>query len=177
MSDEINKEEQISQKKKSFFSSTKSRVILTVVIVIFAIIAIKGIALARHFHRFADGPHGFIIEKISENLNLTPEQKAHVEKISDQIKQKMEAKKSTRENMLDEFANEFKKDNMDRNKLKELSVKKDQEKQEMKDFMMDKIIEFHDLLTPDQRNKAVETMKEMKGKFHDKMKKFKDRQD
>lgn len=39
----------------------------------------------------------------------------------------------------------------------------------MKDFMMDKMIEFHDLLTPEQRIKAVDAMKEMKGKFHDRM--------
>jgi len=177
MSDETNKDQQIPKKKNSFLSSTKSKVILSIVIVILAVLAIKGIAVARHFHKFADGPHGFIIEKISENLSLTTEQKAQVQRISDQIKERMGTKKSTHENMLEEFANEFKKDNIDRNKMKELSEKKDQEMQEMKIFIMDKIIEFHDLLTPEQRNKAVENMKEMKGKFHDKMKKFKDRLD
>jgi len=177
MSEEINKDEPIPQKKKSFLNSTKSKVILSIVIVIFTVIAIKGIAVGRHFHKFADGPHGFIIEKISENLNLTPDQKAQVERISGQIKEKMDLKKQTREGMLDEFANEFKKDNIDRNKLKELSGKKDQEMEEMKQFMMDKIIEFHDILTPEQRDKAMVSMKEMKDKFHDKMEMFKESKD
>jgi Spy/CpxP family protein refolding chaperone len=82
----------------------------------------------------------------------------------------MESKKPVRENKMEEFADEFRKDNIDRNKLLELGQKKEQEMKEMKEFMLDKIIEFHSILTPEQRNKAVDEMKNMKekfGKMHD----------
>ncbi|MEO6696027.1 MAG: Spy/CpxP family protein refolding chaperone [Ignavibacteria bacterium] len=177
MSEEIIKEDSMPPKKKNFFHSTRSKIILSLVIVIITIVAVKGIAVAKHFQRFIDGPHAFIIEKISKDLDLNSEQKARVESISEQIKAKMESKKLTHENMLGEFSNEFKKDNIDRNKLNELADKEDLDKQEMKNFIMDKIIEFHSILTPDQRSKAVESMKDFQGRFHEKMKNFKDRQD
>lgn len=165
MSDQINREAQVPVKKRSVLSSTASRVILSAVIILFAVLTVKGIAFARHIHKFADGPGAFIIDRISETLDLSSDQKAKVEKIKDQIKEKMESKKNEREGKFDDFANEFKKDNIDRNKLLELGQKHEQEMKEMKDFMLDKMIEFHSILTPEQRNKAVEEMKNMKEKF------------
>ncbi|MDZ4710861.1 MAG: Spy/CpxP family protein refolding chaperone [bacterium] len=175
MSEILNTEEQTSQKnKRRFFCTTKSKVILSIVIILFTVLAVKGIAVARHFHKFADGPGGFIIERLTENLNLTESQKAQVERIREQIKQKMETNKPDHENDAEAFAGEFKKDKLDINKLKEFAQKKEQKHDEMKEFMMEKIVEFHDILTPDQRNQAVENMKDMKNKFHDRTGKFKD---
>lgn len=173
MSDLINREEQIPQKKKSFFKSRKFVIILAVLVIISSVVVIKGIAVARHFKSFADGPHDFLIGHLIDKLNLTDQQKTQVENLKAQIKDKRESSKPNRESMMEEFANEFKKDNIDRNKLLELSTRRETEAQEMKDFMIDKLIEFHNILTPDQRIKAVATMKEMKDKFHgirDKMK-------
>ena len=145
----------------------KLKFIIPVLVVAFILTSVIGIVYAKK--KFRDGPEGFIMGMISEKLDLNSDQKARVERIKDQIKERMEAKKDSREGMMDEFANEFKKDNMDKNKLKELDQKREQNMQEMKEFMMDKMIEFHDILTPEQRIKAVDAMKEMKGKFHDRM--------
>ena len=147
--------------------SRKLKFIIPVLVVAFILTSVMGIVYAKK--KFRDGPEGFIMGMIAEKLDLNSDQKARVERIKDQIKERMEAKKGSREGMMDEFANEFKKDNMDKNKLKELDQKREQNMQEMKDFMTDKMIEFHDLLTPEQRIKAVDAMKEMKEKFHDRM--------
>lgn len=178
MSDQINQENLNPVQPEKCVKRTKGKkkkVILSVLIVILTIFAIKGILFARHIHKVADGPGDFIIEKLSENLSLDASQIAQLEKIKNEIKAKMETNKPDKENMFEDFANEFKKDNIDRNKLKELSDKKEIQMQEMKNFMTDKIIEFHDLLTPEQRIKAADNMKEMKMKFHDRMDHFKDR--
>lgn len=151
--------------KKTYFKSSKIKIISSVVAVFILISAIGGVVWAKK--KFRDGPHGFLMGRIVEKLNLNDNQKAQVEKIKDQIKERMEAKKGNRENIMDEFANEFKKDNLDKSKLSELDQKRTQNEQEMKDFMMDKLIEFHNILTPEQRLKAAETMLEMKNKFHD----------
>lgn len=166
MSDQINQNETNTSKKKTFFGSTRSKVILSVIILIVTLMAIKGIAVAKHLHKFGDGPEGFIIGRISEVLDLNSTQKAQVEKIKDEIKKKMETKKADRDNMFEEFANEFKKESLDKNKLNEFAIRKDQEHKEMREFMTDKLIEFHSILTPEQRTKAIEEMKNMKEKFH-----------
>lgn len=154
--------------KKKNLKSRKLKFIIPLIIFAFLFTAVCGIVSAQK--KFRDGPEGFIFGRLTENLNLNENQKAQLEQIRAQIREKMESKKTDRDGMMDEFANEFKKDNLDKSKLLELSKKKEQDKEEMKSFMMDKIIEFHNILTPEQRNKAVENMKEMKNKFHNKFK-------
>ncbi len=151
--------------KKSLLKSAKVKIIVTLVAVAVFASAIGGVVWAKK--KFRDGPHGFMIGMIVDKLNLTETQKTQVEKIKDEIKTKMESKKGNRDDMMEELANEFTKDNLDKNKLKELDQQRIQNEQEMKDFMLDKLVEFHNLLTPEQRTKAVELMKDMKNKFHD----------
>jgi Spy/CpxP family protein refolding chaperone len=160
--------------KKEIKKSGKLKFIIPLIVFALLFTAICGIVMAKK--KFHDGPEGFLFGRIVEKLNLTDNQKAQVEKIRDEIRAKMESRKDTRGNMMEEFANEFKKDNLDRSKLIELDQKREQNKQEMKDFMMDKLVEFHNLLTPEQRNKAVELMQDMKNKFHDKSRHDKDKQ-
>jgi Spy/CpxP family protein refolding chaperone len=153
----------------------KLRFIIPVLVLAVILTSVFGIVYAKK--KFRDGPDGFLMGMVVEKLDLNSDQKAQVEKLRTEIREKMEAKKDNRESMMNEFANEFKKDNMDRNKLKELDQKREQNMQEMKDFMMDKMIEFHNILTPDQRVKAIDAMKELKDKFHDRMERPKDRRE
>ncbi len=152
------------QSKNKSWKYRKLKFIVPILIVAIMFTAICGIVWAKK--KFHDGPEGFIIERLTENLNLNAGQKAQVDKIKDEIKQKMEANKPDHEGMMNEFANEFKKDNLDKNTLKQLAQTRDQKREEMKDFMMDKLIEFHNILTAEQRNKVVENMKDMKNMFH-----------
>ncbi|MBK8550347.1 MAG: Spy/CpxP family protein refolding chaperone [Ignavibacteria bacterium] len=161
--------------QKKSFRSRKLKFIIPVVVIAFILTSVFGLVYAKK--KFHDGPHGFLMGMMVEKLDLTADQKAQVERIRDQIKERMESKKDSRENLMDEFANEFRKGNLDKNKLRELDQKREQNMQENKDFMMDKIIEFHSILTPEQRTKAVDAMKEMKRKFHDRMEKPKDKRE
>lgn len=171
---ENNNPESKNLKRKSC-RHRKLRFIIPVLVLAFILTSVFGIVYAKK--KFRDGPDGFLMGMIVEKLDLTSDQKAQVEKLRAEIREKMDAKKDNRESMMDEFANEFKKDNMDRNKLKELDQKREQNMQEMKDFMMDKMIQFHNILTPEQRVKAVDAMKGMKDKFHERMDRTKDRRE
>ena len=136
-------------------------------LILFGVITVKGIAIAKNIHKFADGPEGFIIDKISEKLDLNTSQKTQVERLKAQIKEKMESQKPDRENMMKEFSEEFTKSTLDRNSILDHMKKNESKREEMKTFMIDKLVEFHAILTPEQRVKAVELMiefKEMKDK-------------
>lgn len=162
--------EDIKSRSKSF-----KKFIIPLIVTALIFSSVFGIVYAKK--KFRDGPPGFIIEMLTQNLNLSENQKAQVERLKVQVKEKMEQNKPDGESAMDELANEFKKDQLDKKKLMELADKKEHKKEEMKEFMMDKLIEFHNILTPEQRNKVVENMTSMKDKFHDKMDKFKDKQD
>lgn len=146
-------------------TSKKRRTKFLIPVIAAAIIVTStfGIVIAKK--KFHDGPEGFILGRLTENLDLTETQKTQLEKIREQIHEKMESKKQERESGMKEFENEFLKENIDRNKLIEISKKKEQDMQEMKEFMLDRMIEFHNILTPEQRAKAVDNLKEMKDKF------------
>lgn len=149
--------------------------IISLIAVVIIFTSVFGIVYAKK--KFKDGPHGFIIEMLTEDLNLSENQKAQVERLKGEVKEKMESNKPHMESGLEELAVEFKKDQLDKNKLKELSNKREQNKEDMKEFMMEKLSEFHSILTPDQRSKVVDNMKNMKDKFHNKTHNFKDKQD
>lgn len=152
------------QKKPNKFSKLlKLKFIIPLIIAAFLITATFGIVMAKK--KFADGPGGFMMGMLIEKLDLNESQKAQAEKIRDEIHAKMQSKNDDRQTMMDDFASEFSKDNMDKNKLLELHQNRQQEMNENKEFMMDKMIEFHNILTPAQRQEAVDLMKNMKGNF------------
>lgn len=144
---------------------SKKRFFLWGFIIFFLIAGVTGIGIAQKVKQMREGgPWLFMLNKITQDLNLTDQQKADVEKLKAEIKAKRESMKKDKQNPMDDFANAFKQDKLDKETLKSLEQKHEASRQEMKDFMMDELIKFHDILTPDQRNQVVEKMKEMKEK-------------
>ena len=130
-----------------------------------AIISIVSAGFAFKVKEFRDhGPFGFIMNKIVKELDLNTEQKAAIDKIQEEVKAKMDENKKERENHMSEFGNLFKQDKLDKDQLMTLSKKQDTKREEMKSFFMDELIKVHSILTPDQRTKAVEKMREFKEK-------------
>ncbi len=143
-----------------------------------AIISVISAGFAFKVKEFRDhGPFGFIMSKIVKELDLNTEQKAAIDKIQEEVKAKMEENKKERENHMSEFGNLFKQDKLDKDQLMTLSKQHDAKREEMKSFFMDELIKVHAILTPDQRTKAVEKMKELKEKHKnwDKDQDFKER--
>ena len=156
------KEPNKSESKRSGFLNLKY--IIPVIIAAFLLTATFGIVMAKK--KFADGPGGFMMGMLVEKLDLNATQKAQVEKIKDEIHSRMQTKVNENQTMKDDLASEFAKENMDKNKLMEFHQKRQQEMDQNSEFMMDKMIEFHNLLTPEQRQQAVDLMKNMKGGFN-----------
>ena len=130
-----------------------------------AIVSIVSAGFAFKVKEFRDhGPFGFIMNKIVKELDLNTEQKAAIDKIQEEVKAKMDENKKERENHMSEFGNLFKQDKLDKDQLMTLSKNHDTKREEMKSFFMDELIKVHSILTPDQRTKAVEKMREFKEK-------------
>ena len=130
-----------------------------------AIISIVSAGFAFKVKEFRDhGPFGFIMNKIVKELDLNTEQKAAIDKIQEEVKAKMDENKKERENHMSEFGNLFKQDKLDKDQLMTLSKNHDTKREEMKSFFMDELIKVHSILTPDQRTKGVEKMRDFKEK-------------
>jgi Spy/CpxP family protein refolding chaperone len=163
-------------KGKTKVRGSKKKYYIWGFIVFFLIAGITGVNFAQKMKKMHDGgPLLFMMNKITKDLNLTDQQKADIDKIREEIKAKMQARKKDRGTRMDDFANAFKQDKLDKETLKAIEQKHEADRQEMKDFMMDELIKFHDVLTPDQRNQVVEKMKEMREKMKDRFKKRHDK--
>ena len=155
----------------------KRKIIIGAILVMFIITGVAGFGFARGFydkHR-GDGPWGFMIGKIAGELDLNDQQKAEVEKIRDEIKAKMESNKPDRNNDMAEMEQMFRSDSFDKQKALDLMKQNDAKRDEMRSFMLDEVAKFHSILTPEQRNKAVDKMKEFRQKREDRREKRDDR--
>ncbi|MEO8513254.1 MAG: Spy/CpxP family protein refolding chaperone [Ignavibacteria bacterium] len=158
------------ERNKTKMNGRKRKIIISSVIVLFLVTGLAGLGFAKGFydnHRGGHGPMGFIMEKIVKDLDLNEQQKAEVEKIKDEIKAKMDAKKEDRKNDAEEMEKMFRQNTFDKQKALEFAKKHDAERDEMKSFMIDELAKFHSILTSDQRNKAADKMKEFREKKHE----------
>lgn len=175
MENQINTEgfESPDTNRKRFFTKTKQRILLSVIAVIIGTVSLAGISFAKKIHDLRkEGVISFVIDKVTEGMTLSNDQKSKIAALKIEIKTKVESKKPARKEKFDNLVSEFKKDNLDKAALENMFKKNEQERTEMRDFAESKLIEFHNILTPAQRIQAAEKIEKMREKFQDKMENF-----
>jgi Spy/CpxP family protein refolding chaperone len=150
----------------------RKKFIVSSLIVLFVITGIFGIGFAQGFRdKHKGGNHlRFMLEKVAKQLDLNDQQQAEVNKIKDEIKAKMDEKIQKRKDHAAEFEKMFRGDTFDKQKMMDHDKMRETNREEMRTFMIDEMAKFHALLTPGQRNKAADLMKEKQeqmGKFKD----------
>jgi len=100
--------------------------------------------------------------RMIENLELTPDQVERVEAIIEEIKAEIPDMREHHQGIHEEFARQFANDTFDQEAVKSTLEEKLVELKALTDFMIAKVSEFHKILTPEQREKLVEHMQEIK---------------
>jgi periplasmic protein CpxP/Spy len=100
----------------------------------------------------------FLVDRISSKLDLTKEQVVKLNKIKDEILARIKTYQSDREIIHKELMEMAKSDKLDRNKLENFINKREARMKDLKPLLIDKIVEFHDMLTPEQKNRIAEKM-------------------
>ncbi len=110
-----------------------------------------------------------IVNKISRKLDLTESQKAELNQIKGEIVGKIKSKENVekRKELRLAFFEMFKGDSLTNDKLMALNQKRETEQREMRELLMDKLVQFHKLLTPEQRIMFVELMEKYAKKFEE----------
>lgn len=110
----------------------------------------------------------WITDKIVDELDMTEEQEMKVNKIKDEIVARGKANKKKYDGMLDEFITIIKSEKADRAQLMEMMERKHKIAAENHDFHADKMVEFHSILSKEQKEKLADLMKKFGKKHHDK---------
>ena len=101
------------------------------------------------------GKAEFMIDYIAETLDLTDEQRAQLDGIKDEFIAKAGEMHAQKEAMHDAFMAELRKAEINRENLNNLI---DQKRAQMDDFVnlaLDRLVEFHRTLSPEQREKLI----------------------
>ena len=104
------------------------------------------------------------VDRISEELKLNDAQKVHLDKIKDEFLAKRLEMTKDRDEVYDVAIGLMKSDMIDRAKLDALTEKSQGRTGDAVKFFFAKFAEFHDMLTPEQRTKVTEHLKEHREK-------------
>jgi Spy/CpxP family protein refolding chaperone len=109
------------------------------------------------------------VEKVTKELDLKKEQQDRLQAIKAEAIGKNKANREIKTKIKAEIAALIKGDSIDKEELSELLLKKktagDKAREEMRSFLMDKFIEFHKLLSPEQRTKLALFIEKYHGKY------------
>lgn len=118
-----------------------------------------------HFNRTLSGRAEFITSRMASKLDLNADQTSKLNAMRDEIVHKIQSSTEERNKIHAEFTALVRSDRIDPAKLSELREKRTRLHNEVEELISRKIVEFHAILTPEQRAKAAEFLE----KFHEKM--------
>ena len=97
----------------------------------------------------------FMIDYIAETLDLTDPQREQLDGIKDEFMAKAKDMRAKKEAMHAELMVELRKEQIDRENIKDLIAQKRTQMDEIIDLAVVRLSEFHQTLSPEQREKLV----------------------
>ncbi|WP_319408081.1 Spy/CpxP family protein refolding chaperone [uncultured Desulfosarcina sp.] len=129
-----------------------------IVITLCALFLIGGVAACKHGHH----PGGFdefdlaaATDRIASRLDLTETQTADLKQIAREIAEKARAMHADHESQHQELADLVRREAIDREEVDQLIDEKMAKIREMADYTAERLIAFHQDLTPEQREKIA----------------------
>jgi Spy/CpxP family protein refolding chaperone len=101
------------------------------------------------------GKAEFMVDYIAEALDLTEEQRDQLDDIKEEFIAKAQEMHAQKEAMHAKFMEELRKPEIDQEKVKDLIDQKRAQMDEIIDLAMAHLVEFHETLSPEQREKLV----------------------
>jgi protein CpxP len=147
--------------KEERFMTRKMITFTAIAGVIAACIVIGGCARRHFLSKSPEKRAEFIVKRLTRTLDLTKEQVERLNTIKDEILARSRNFKSDRKALFNQAIALVKSDKLDKNALNNWISRREQIRNELKPFIVDKIIEFHDMLTPEQKNKLAEKMEKL----------------
>ena len=134
---------------------------LVVLLLIAGMAAFIGCRRHSHAHKAE-----FMVDYISETLDLNEIQKEQLDQVKDEVMVKAKQIHADKELMREELMAQLKSEAIDKEVVKEMVAKHRARMDEIINLLVDRLAEFHRTLTPEQKDKLVaklETFKKWRG--------------
>jgi len=133
---------------------------------IIALFSLAGMNACRPWkHKSPEERAEWMVKRISKELDLNDTQKQALNRIKDEFVAKHKADRPQMEAQFAALSDLVRSDTIDQAKLKDLRKKHQAHRESMENFFVEKAIEFHKVLTPEQRVKAADLMQKYFRKF------------
>lgn len=131
-----------------------------------ALCALAGTIACRPWkHKSPEERAEWMVKRISKELDLNEAQKQTLNRIKDEFIAKHKADRPQMEAQFAALTELVRADTVDQVKLKDLRKKHQTHRESMENFFVDKAIEFHRVLTNEQRARAAELMRKYFHRF------------
>lgn len=115
-----------------------------------------------YHHRSYGDRIEYLVKKVSGYLDLNKEQKKRVNAIKDEIMVEGKKMRSIHRELGDAIIKQFSADSFDEKSVATLLQKHENSRKTFQQFLLKKTAEFHAILNPEQREKAVDKMKKFR---------------
>ncbi len=136
--------------------------LFVVVLLIAGMAAFSGCRRHSHAHKAE-----FMVDYVSETLDLNDSQKDQLNQIKDEVMDKVRQMHANKEPMREELVVQLRREEIDKVRVQEMIAEHRAQMDEILDLLVDRLAEFHRTLTPEQKDKLIakiETFKKWHGK-------------
>lgn len=127
---------------------------------------ISGVALFSGCRRHSHGHKAeFVVDYISETLDLNESQQAQLDQIKDELLVKAQGMHADKESMHGELVAQLRSEEIDQERVKTLVAEHRAKMDEIVDLIVVRLAEFHKTLTPEQKEKLIAKIETFK-KWH-----------
>ena len=127
---------------------------------------ISGVALFSGCRRHSHGHKAeFMVDYISETLDLNESQQAQLDQIKDELMEKAQQMHADKESMHAELVAQLRSEEIDQVRVKAVIAEHRAQMDEILDLVVLRLSEFHKTLTPEQKEKLIAKIETFK-KWH-----------
>ena len=108
----------------------------------------------------------FMVDYITETLDLNQSQETELNRIKDEIMEKSRQLHANRETMFNEMVIQLRSEVIDQDRVRVMIADHRAQMDELIDFALPLLVEFHSTLTPDQREKLISKLEKFKDRHH-----------
>ena len=129
-------------------------------------ILISGVGLFSGCRRHSHGHKAeFMVDYISETLDLNESQQTQLEQIKDEVMTKARQMHADKESMHEELVAQLRSEEIDQVRVKAVIAEHREKMDEIIDLVVVRLAEFHKTLTPEQKEKLIAKIETFK-KWH-----------
>lgn len=124
-----------------------------------------GFACHKRKHKSPSERAEWLVQRIEKKLSLDESQSKKLNEIKDELLAKHKSQAARMQDDLKTFAQKIRAESISKNEISPIVDARRKQREAFESFLLDKVLEFHKILKPEQREKAAVMVEEFSSRF------------